>query len=514
MRTITKLIPAAVAALMVISMTSVFASAEGDGEWDGEIIFEKDTGEDIMNTLAGVTAVPGGYIAVGSSIDLNDWTSTAFIVKFNNDGELAWESTFDDDDCELTGVTAVSGGAVAVGRMAANAWIMKLATNGSIEWKKEYTGAEERYLFADVAAVGDGVVAVGSAGNTAVCGAIVVRYDAAGNVEWDKDIGDDKNYRLDAVGVISDRIFAAGTHWAFVGPDTGSFLVKLDDNDDGRIIWKKESDRTGLFSGIAEVSGGIIITAADKSEGYDKAALLKFDHDGILVWEEGLGDDRESVFYGMTIVSDGIIAVGTYKTDRSDPIMFPVIVKYKNDGTLEWENTFDIGIAGVFRGIAVSPAGIVVVGMSVDESFSISAAAMLFPGDDTGTTVIPVSGITGIPSTATVGTLTLNGTVAPADATNKTITWAVKSAGTTGASVAGNVLTTTAAGTVTVTATVAGGTDAGTAYTQDFTITVSGSQGPKTGDGDGDNGISVLIVALIAVAAIAVIAAVLLVRRG
>jgi len=87
-----------------------------------------------------------------------------------------------------------------------------------------------------------------------------------------------------------------------------------------------------------------------------------------------------------------------------------------------------------------------------------------------GTPFVKVTNITGIPTSAVVGTLTLNGTVAPANATNKTIVWSVYNAGTTGASISGNTLSTTATGTVTVTATIANGTAVGTDYTKDFTI--------------------------------------------
>ena len=87
---------------------------------------------------------------------------------------------------------------------------------------------------------------------------------------------------------------------------------------------------------------------------------------------------------------------------------------------------------------------------------------------------VAVTDITGVPTTATAGTaLTLTGTVAPATATNKTITWAVKTQGTTGATITGSTLNTTAAGTATVTATIANGKTATTPYTKDFTITVN-----------------------------------------
>ena len=92
----------------------------------------------------------------------------------------------------------------------------------------------------------------------------------------------------------------------------------------------------------------------------------------------------------------------------------------------------------------------------------------------TVTPFVAVTGISGVPTAATVGTdLTLTGTVAPAGASFKTIVWSVKNAGTTGATISGSTLSTTNNGTVTVTATIANGTAAGTAYTQDFTIAVS-----------------------------------------
>jgi formylglycine-generating enzyme required for sulfatase activity len=88
--------------------------------------------------------------------------------------------------------------------------------------------------------------------------------------------------------------------------------------------------------------------------------------------------------------------------------------------------------------------------------------------------VLPVTGITGVPTSGTAGIdLTLTGTVAPEKATNKTIAWSVKEAGATGASIAGNTLSTTGAGTVEVTATIADGLAVGSDYAQDFSIDIT-----------------------------------------
>ncbi|MDR0909242.1 MAG: fibronectin type III domain-containing protein [Spirochaetaceae bacterium] len=86
-----------------------------------------------------------------------------------------------------------------------------------------------------------------------------------------------------------------------------------------------------------------------------------------------------------------------------------------------------------------------------------------------------VTNITGVPASGTTGsTVTLSGTVEPADATNKTIAWSITSAGTTNAEITQtNRLNARAEGTVTVRATITNGLAAGTDYTKDFTISIT-----------------------------------------
>jgi hypothetical protein len=89
------------------------------------------------------------------------------------------------------------------------------------------------------------------------------------------------------------------------------------------------------------------------------------------------------------------------------------------------------------------------------------------------TVIQPVTGITGVPTTAVVGTgLPLSGTVEPSNATNQAITWSIASAGTTRATIIGNTMNTLSAGTAEVRATIINGLGAGVSYVQIFPITV------------------------------------------
>jgi endo-1,4-beta-xylanase len=93
---------------------------------------------------------------------------------------------------------------------------------------------------------------------------------------------------------------------------------------------------------------------------------------------------------------------------------------------------------------------------------------------------VAVTGINGLPDTLNAVTgvaIDLNAgiSVAPTDATNKTIAWSVKTPGDTGltdTAVASGVFTPANAGTVTLTATILNGTAQGTNYTQDIAITI------------------------------------------
>lgn len=87
---------------------------------------------------------------------------------------------------------------------------------------------------------------------------------------------------------------------------------------------------------------------------------------------------------------------------------------------------------------------------------------------------VAVTGITHVPN-ATVAGFDLdlsNATVEPDNATNKTVIWSVKDAGTTGAAINGNIFSATAAGEAVITATIKNGAAEGD-FTQDFPITVT-----------------------------------------
>ena len=97
--------------------------------------------------------------------------------------------------------------------------------------------------------------------------------------------------------------------------------------------------------------------------------------------------------------------------------------------------------------------------------------------DEMCSSFVPVASISVSPTTGHVGVpFTLTGTVTPSNATNQTITWSVQGAGVTGATISENILYTTAAGQVTVCATIEDGLSIGNDYSKGFIITINRAQ--------------------------------------
>jgi len=101
---------------------------------------------------------------------------------------------------------------------------------------------------------------------------------------------------------------------------------------------------------------------------------------------------------------------------------------------------------------------------------------------------VAVTNITGVnTANMTAGqTRNLTGTATPANATNPSpIAWSIYNAGTTNATItSGNTLNVPNAGTVIIRATITNGVAVGTAFTQNFTITVNA---PTTGGGNNES---------------------------
>ena len=122
--------------------------------------------------------------------------------------------------------------------------------------------------------------------------------------------------------------------------------------------------------------------------------------------------------------------------------------------TIDWSitNAGTTGAAYNGNNLVAASAGTAVLTATIVDGVAIGTP---FVKTFSITFIVPVKDFTGVPDTAFLGVpLTLEGTVVPSGATNKSVEWNIESIGDTGATITGNTLNVTGVGTVTVSATI------------------------------------------------------------
>ena len=384
----------------------------------------------ILTTTAAGTAVITATVADGK-LD-SDYTQDFTIM-------VVWPFV------EVTGITGIPS-TVLIGDYELNGAVTPSnATNQTIAWRVRNAGTSGAIIV-------DGNILRTTAEGTAVITATVAKGLLIGSYTQDFSINVTETY-IEVTGITGILTTVQAGDYALNG------VVDPPDAANTAIVWSvKDAGTTN-----AAISGNTLTTTAAGT--VTVTATIA----GGLLTGNYTQDFEITVFVievtGITGIS-ATVPAGDYELNGvvapSDATNTTIVWSVKDAGTT------DATIDG--NTLTTTAAGTVVITATI--------AGGLSNGDYTQdfTIIIPiisVTSITGIPSTVEIGEYTLNGAIAPSNATNQNIVWSVKDAGTTGATIDGNTLTTTAAGTVTVTAAIANGVSDTTNYTHDFEITVT-----------------------------------------
>ena len=281
--------------------------------------------------------------------------------------------------------------------------------------------------------------------------AATTRYTAASGLEAGRlEIIEARRIATTAVDLVIDDPVGVGTGSAAVISDT-SFEVAADNYGAGYAKFKVDFGTGGSL--------------AD----YERLALTYQGLTGDVGWKPLyiLASEDESDFAASVNATHAGLRIAT--------------VNYANNGLSPMDFEFDLTSSAALAITAQevwfvvylhsNPATFRVSDM-VFQSFDPDIPSKAIKFDYDAEAFNSVTDITGIPTVAITGELTLSGTVVPVTATNSTIVWSVSEAGAGVTAVTEGKITPTTAGTVKVLATIQNGTSVGENFTKEFTIEI------------------------------------------
>lgn len=260
----------------------------------------------------------------------DDWTQKIHLLKTGADGSLAWEALFDGGGwCYPVAVEEAAGGGFFV-----------LGNTAGDE-----TFLPEPDMYGPEAAPPGAALSDGSI--------VVIKTDAQGKLEWEKDIGNGNHYRASTGRETADGGYIVFGAIKKAVADVGLFLAKIDST--GREEWERHfapwpdtadcpveiTDREGYFLEPA-ANGGYICTGLHLDE--MKFFAFETDESGNILRKRSITPEIGSaILYAAAPSPDGgLVLAASTRSGFLSSFFNPSLrlIKIDASGNLEWEQHY------------------------------------------------------------------------------------------------------------------------------------------------------------------------------
>ena len=367
--------------LLLCFLACLFVCAQPNIEWQ---IALGGSAEDIAYDIE--QCPDGGYIVVGSSRSEDGDISENFnwrdfwVVKLTASGTLDWQANYGGSNHEeardvlpttdggyvVVGQTSSEDGQVTGLRGSSDYWVLKLSSNGDIEWEKSLGGSGSDYGYAIEQTTDGGYYVAGGSqssngdvsGNYGGVDFWVVRLSPTGAIIWENHYGgsrDDLAFSLDKTTdggcIVAGRTrsfdgdvsgFHGGVNFSFDG-----WVVKL--SDQGELEWERAlggTDFDEAYSVQQTTDGGYVVAGLARSDDGDVEGnplgtdlwVVKLDANGVISWENIYGGFSNDIAGAIRETTDGGYIV-TGCTGPAGDKRF-LTMKLYPDGELDWQKVY------------------------------------------------------------------------------------------------------------------------------------------------------------------------------
>ena len=316
----------------------------------------------------------GGWVALASSPTVASGVSVAWLLKASAVGAPQWqeavgclsnppgdysdavslEPTGDGGYALAGGTTGCGSGTVCPSLNSVQCGLIeKLDSAGHLVWARAYSADVNGTAFVQLRPTSDGgFIAVGSATDASQRpGALIVKLDGAGNIQWQRELGPTAtSYAyFNSVEQTADGGYAIGGDWnsdtsGYAECCQGALLVKL--TASGAIDWQRAYSggldcSSGYGTACTNIGGGVYSLHQTSDGGYLLAGdtnsgqygglvpwLAKVDGSGAIVWQQAdyqvyapTGAPLSEYFAASALTATGPVALGStenYPAQRNE----------------------------------------------------------------------------------------------------------------------------------------------------------------------------------------------------
>ncbi|MFW9880370.1 MAG: SBBP repeat-containing protein, partial [Candidatus Thorarchaeota archaeon] len=174
----------------------------------------------------------------------------------------------------------------------------------------------------------------------------LVKYDSTGEKQWDRRWNDEDYGAVHSYGVAvdsSENIYLAGMAYLLAPGHMDMVLVKYNNSGDQQwnCTWGGSND--DVCNGVAVDSANNVYLAGYTNSfavGGSDMVLVKYDSDGVQLWNSTWGGSDDDVCNGVTVdLEDNVYLAGTtdsFGKGKQDM----VLVKFESNGQYKWNRTW------------------------------------------------------------------------------------------------------------------------------------------------------------------------------
>ncbi|MBS1600425.1 MAG: gliding motility-associated C-terminal domain-containing protein [Bacteroidetes bacterium] len=358
----------------------------------------------------------GGYILAGyngsNDGDITGWHGTwdFWVIKIDAAGNIQWQKSLGGSNWDFghvihqtaDGGYIVGGSSVSIdgdivgNKGAMDYWVVKLDKNGNIQWRRNYGGSLNDYLYGLQITSDGGYLLAGLtesndgdvSGNHGKRDFWVLKIDATGNIQWQKCYGGSEDEEAYSLAVAADGGYVvAGYTMSNDGDVNGNhgagdcWLIKL--NSAGVLQWQKcfgssaydqawsvqkTTDGGFIFAGFTSGNDGNVSGSHGDADDW----VVKLDAAGNIQWQKCYGGSFNEQAYAIELTPDGGYVIAGFAESLDGQVTCHVeyhdywVVKINSTGDLEWEKI--MGGNNTDEAYAVKPTpdgGYIVAGVAV-----------------------------------------------------------------------------------------------------------------------------------------------------